>query len=60
MSMEAVFAALAGWLLLGEQMQLKEYIGCVLMLCGMLLTQIPGRTKRITEKQQYNEPGNSL
>lgn len=49
MSMESVFAALAGWLLLGEQMQLKEYIGCVLMLCGMLLTQIPGRKSKAVE-----------
>jgi drug/metabolite transporter (DMT)-like permease len=47
MSMEAVFAALAGWLLLGEQMALKEYLGCVLMLAGMLLTQIPVRRSRI-------------
>jgi drug/metabolite transporter (DMT)-like permease len=43
MSMEAVFAALAGWIILNEQMVLKEYIGCALMLGGMLITQIPSR-----------------
>lgn len=56
MSMEAVFAALAGWALLGEQMALKEYIGCALMLCGMLITQIPGRKKIINAELQCNEP----
>lgn len=60
MSMEAVFAALSGWLLLGEQMQLKEYIGCALMLGGMLLTQIPGRRRDIAASIQYNESNKTL
>lgn len=59
MSMEAVFAALAGWLLLGEQMQPREYIGCALMLGGMLLTQIPGR-KIITAKPQIKRQDRPL
>lgn len=45
MSMEAVFAALAGWIILSERMVLKEYIGCALMFAGMLITQIPSRRK---------------
>lgn len=56
MSMEAVFAALAGWALLGEHMALKEFFGCMLMLGGMLITQIPWRRKRIAAKLQYEEP----
>ncbi len=49
MSMEAVFAALAGWIILSERMALKEYIGCALMLCGMLITQIPERRKSLPQ-----------
>lgn len=39
-SLEAVFAAIAGTLMLGEALALKGYIGCALMLAGMLLTQL--------------------
>jgi drug/metabolite transporter (DMT)-like permease len=40
LSLEAVFAALAGWLVLNEQLGGRELIGCTLMLCGMLFSQI--------------------
>jgi len=40
MSLEAVFAALGGWLLLGETLSLRGWIGCALMLAGMLLSQL--------------------
>ncbi len=40
LSMEAVFAALAGWLYLGEMLGIKELAGCALMLSGMLLAQL--------------------
>ncbi len=40
MSMEAVFAALCGWLLLGETLAAWQVAGCALMLGGMLLAQI--------------------
>ncbi len=36
LSLEAVFAALAGWLILGEILSLRGLIGCVFMLSGML------------------------
>ena len=39
MSFEAIFGALAGWLLLGEVMTSREIFGCMLMLAGMLATQ---------------------
>ena len=39
MSFEAIFGALAGWLLLGEVMTTREIFGCVLMLFGMFATQ---------------------
>ena len=39
MSFEAIFGALAGWLILNEAMTSREIFGCVLMLIGMLATQ---------------------
>ena len=39
MSFEAIFGALAGWLLLGEIMTSREIFGCMLMLIGMLAAQ---------------------
>lgn len=39
LSMEAVFAAIGGILLLSETLPLKGYLGSALMLAGMLITQ---------------------
>lgn len=39
LSMEAVFAAIGGMLILKETMNLRGYFGCALMLAGMLITQ---------------------
>ena len=39
LSMEAVFAAIGGILLLQETMAMRGYFGCALMLAGMLITQ---------------------
>lgn len=39
LSLESVFAALTGWLLLQELMSGRAMFGCVLMLAGMLLAQ---------------------
>jgi len=40
MSLEAVFAALFGWLLLREALAWPQIVGCTLMLAGMLLAPI--------------------
>jgi drug/metabolite transporter (DMT)-like permease len=42
MSLEAVFAALGGWLLLDESMNLRGLLGCGLMLTGMVVSQVWG------------------
>ena len=39
MSLESVFGAWAGWLVLGERLYSIELAGCALMLAGMLITQ---------------------
>jgi drug/metabolite transporter (DMT)-like permease len=41
-SLESVFAALGGWLLLNETISLRGLTGCTLMLSGMLLSQLYG------------------
>lgn len=40
LSLEAVFAALGGWLVLDESMTSRAFFGCGLMLCGMLVAQL--------------------
>ena len=40
LSLESVFAALAGWLFLEEVLSMQQLIGCGLMLAGMLLAQV--------------------
>ncbi len=41
MSMESVFAAITGALLLQERMGLRELIGCIIMFTAIILVQIP-------------------
>lgn len=43
MSLETVFGALGGALLLGEQMGPRALLGCALILAGILLSQVPAR-----------------
>jgi drug/metabolite transporter (DMT)-like permease len=43
LSMEAVFAALFGFLFLAETLQPLQIVGCVLILGAILLTQLKGR-----------------
>ena len=40
MSMEAVFAALAGYLVLNQLLSVRGLFGCALILCGMLIVQL--------------------
>lgn len=41
MSLESVFAALSGWLILQERLSVRELIGCVLVFVAVILAQIP-------------------
>jgi drug/metabolite transporter (DMT)-like permease len=40
LSLEAVFAAIGGWLILNESMDSKGLIGCALMLTGVIISQL--------------------
>lgn len=45
MSLESVFAALFGWLLLHETMTRAEELGCVLVFAAVLISQLPEKKK---------------
>ncbi|MGM9933528.1 DMT family transporter [uncultured Clostridium sp.] len=48
MSLESVFAALSGWIILGEILSLKEFAGCCLVFAAIILAQLPEKNmKRI-------------
>lgn len=40
MSMESVFAMLAGWVLLGQALSPREMLGCGLVFAGIILAQL--------------------
>ena len=46
LSTEAVFAAVSGWIVLGETMSGVQIMGCALLLGGALMAQIRGGTKK--------------
>ena len=50
MSMESVFAVLAGWLILQESLLYREIAGCLLIFLGIILVQIPFKRKVNTGK----------
>ena len=45
LSLESVFSVLAGWVLLGQGLSLKEMFGCVLIFCAIILAQLPEKKK---------------
>ena len=45
MSLESVFATLAGWIVLKEYLSTKELIGCGLVFAAVILTQLPIKSK---------------
>ena len=49
MSLESVFAVLAGWIVLGELLKPKEIMGCVLVFAAVILAQVPGMKKGDTK-----------
>ena len=43
MSLESVFSALSGWLILGQTLTAREFAGCALMFAAIILAQLPRR-----------------
>lgn len=51
MSLESVFAAFGGWIVLGELLTRREFAGCAVMFAAIILAQIPvGRIFRKKRK----------
>ena len=46
LSLESCFSVLAGWIVLGERLSMRESIGCVLMFTTIILAQVPGKNPR--------------
>jgi len=46
MSLESVISALAGWVLLGQQLSAREITGCAVMFAAIILAQLPERTAK--------------
>ena len=53
MSMESLFAAVAGALILGTRMTGREYLGCALMLAAVVLAQLPRPLGRKTAEGTF-------
>lgn len=54
MSLESVFSALAGWVILKQVMNTKEITGCILVFAAVILAQIPIVNKKKTEVKYIN------
>ncbi len=51
MSLESVFSALAGWMVLHQTLTLREGLGCAVMLFATILVQIPVEKAMIYRKK---------
>ena len=51
MSLEGLFAAIGGWLFLNELLSGRELVGCLLMLGGMMLSQLQFRKPPMTKSR---------
>lgn len=45
MCLESVFAALGGWVILGQSLTVREVFGCVLMLSASVIAQLPDHSR---------------
>lgn len=47
LSLESCFSVLAGWIVLGERLSVRETAGCVLMFAAIILAQLPDKKEEI-------------
>ena len=45
LSLESCFAVLAGWIVLGQKLSVRESVGCMLMFVAIILAQLPEKKK---------------
>lgn len=48
MSLESVFGVLSGWLILNERLSFREGLGCMIMMCAIVLAQLTFGKKKTT------------
>ncbi len=58
MSMESVFAAISGMIILGETMSLREIAGCILMFIAVIVAQLQPSIKKDEDMIEVKEPFN--
>ncbi len=46
LSLESCISVLAGWILLGQKLSVKEIIGCIIMFCAIVLAQLPQKNPK--------------
>ncbi len=46
LSLESSISVLAGWVILGQSLSVREGFGCVMMFAAIILAQIPDRVKK--------------
>lgn len=51
LSLESVFAVLAGAVILGERLNLREGFGSIIMLVAIMLAQLPSKVQRVEVKE---------
>lgn len=47
LSLESSISVLAGWVILGQQLSVREGIGCVMMFAAIILAQIPDKRQAV-------------
>ena len=52
MSLESVFSAVAGWVVLGQTMSFKEILGCIIVFIAVTSAQIPEKEKSVAIKSR--------
>ena len=48
--MESVFGVLAGMVFLGEMMEMREILGCIIMFAAIITAQLPSKEERLQAK----------
>lgn len=54
MSLESVFAVAAGWVILGDALTLREWLGCAAMMGGIVLAQLPSSAKAAKTARRHD------
>ena len=49
-SLESVFAAIAAWIILNQYLEIDNIIGCVLILAGVIFSQILPEAKKTNNR----------